>query len=393
MTSLDFAIFDADHHYYEPTDAFTRHVPRDLAKRCIQWAEVDGRPRLLVGGKVSRFIPNPTFDPIARPGSLYEYYRGRAGDDIKAAFGDLEPIADHPEYRDRDTRLASMDAQGVEGAIMLPTLAMGMEEALKHDPEAVIATFGAFNRWLDEEWGYDTEGRIHAAPYLTLADADAAVAELERVLDRGARVVVLRAAPPPVAGPPVSPGDAAYDPFWARLAESGAVAAFHSGDVGTKLFSERWGDQGEHRSFAISPLFSVVGVDRAIYDMIAVLVCHGVWARHPDLKVATIESGSEWLSLLFKRLDKSYRSNLGAFAEHPHDTLRRRLWVSPHFEEDKRVAADLLGVDRVLMGSDWPHAEGLPLPADYEAELRHDGFDDAEIRLVMGDNARAMLAA
>ena len=43
----------------------------------MQWAEIDGRRRLLVAGTVNRFIPNPTFDPVARPGSLDEYFRGR----------------------------------------------------------------------------------------------------------------------------------------------------------------------------------------------------------------------------------------------------------------------------------------------------------------------------
>ena len=68
MADLDFAAFDADHHYYEAEDAFLRHVDRRLHARCMQWAEIGGRGRLLVGGRVNRFIPNPTFDPVARPG-------------------------------------------------------------------------------------------------------------------------------------------------------------------------------------------------------------------------------------------------------------------------------------------------------------------------------------
>jgi len=69
--------FDADNHYYEATDAFTRHMDPRMAKRAMQWAEINGRQRLLVGGKICKFIPNPTFDPVAKPGSLDEYFRGR----------------------------------------------------------------------------------------------------------------------------------------------------------------------------------------------------------------------------------------------------------------------------------------------------------------------------
>ncbi len=70
MAELGFPVFDADHHYYEAEDAFTRHVDRRMQNRCMQWAEINGRKRLLVGGKTNRFIPNPTFDPVAQPGIL-----------------------------------------------------------------------------------------------------------------------------------------------------------------------------------------------------------------------------------------------------------------------------------------------------------------------------------
>ena len=62
--------FDADNHYYEAEDAFIRHVDKKMQGRCMRWAEVGGKKRLLVGGKINHFIPNPTFDPCAKPGAL-----------------------------------------------------------------------------------------------------------------------------------------------------------------------------------------------------------------------------------------------------------------------------------------------------------------------------------
>ena len=107
-SNLGYAAFDADNHYYEAEDAFIRHVDPKMHKRCMQWAQIDGRQRLLVGGKVNRFIPNPTFDPVARPGCLDDYFRGKvAKSDMREAFGELVPIPD--EYRDRDARIAVMD--------------------------------------------------------------------------------------------------------------------------------------------------------------------------------------------------------------------------------------------------------------------------------------------
>jgi hypothetical protein len=73
---LPFKLFDCDNHYYEALDAFTRHIEPQYKKRAIQWAQLDGKQRLIVGGKVNRFIPNPTFDPVSKPGALDEYFRG-----------------------------------------------------------------------------------------------------------------------------------------------------------------------------------------------------------------------------------------------------------------------------------------------------------------------------
>ena len=144
-TELGFTYFDCDNHYYEAVDAFTRHIEPQYKKRAIQWAQIDGKQRLMVGGQVNRFIPNPTFDPVGKPGALDEYFRGRNphGSDLNSLFGELEPI--RPAYRDRDARLALMDEQGMQGCILLPTLGVGMEQSLLPDLDAVVATFRAFN--------------------------------------------------------------------------------------------------------------------------------------------------------------------------------------------------------------------------------------------------------
>ena len=154
MPQLPFEIFDGDNHYYEAEDAFTRHLDRKMRRRCMDWAVLRGRKELLVAGTVNRFIPNPTFDPVAKPGCLDDYYQGknRAGASIRDAFGELEPI--HAEYRNRDARIAVMNQQRMQGAFFFPTLGVGMEEALIDDTEAVVAAFRAFNRWLHDDWGF-----------------------------------------------------------------------------------------------------------------------------------------------------------------------------------------------------------------------------------------------
>ena len=388
--AVDYTTFDADNHYYEATDAYTRHIPKEMAKRAMQWAEINGRPRLLVGGKVSKFIPNPTFDPVAKPGSLDEYFRGRnpGSKDIRALFGELEPI--RPEYRNRDARLAVMDRQGLNGCFLFPTLGVGMEESLAGDPPALVAAFSAFNRWLEDDWGYAYQERIYAAPMITLVDVDAAVAELTRVLDADARIVCIKGGPAHSPIGLISPADHRFDPFWGLVNESGVTVGIHSGDAGYGRYINDWEPYGDLEAFRHSPLRSVISSDRPPFETMAALICQGLFDRFPNVRVATIESGAEWVPLLLKKLAKAYGQMPSAFASDPVETFRQHVWVAPFYEDDMGILKEVLGVDRLLFGSDWPHAEGLSEPLDFALDLRRYDFPEDDIRKIMQDNGRTL---
>jgi len=390
MAELGFQAFDADNHYYEAEDAFTRHVDRRMRGRCMQWVELDGRKRLLVGGRINRFIPNPTFDPVARPGALDEFFRGRNPEhkSMPELFGRLEPI--DPAYRDRDARLDLMDRQGIEAAWLFPTLGVGMQESLKHDPEAAGAAFTAFNRWLEEDWGFAYEGRLFGAPYVSLMDVEWATREIESLIERGVRVISLVPGPAWRGDRAISPGDPSFDPFWARVAEAGVLACFHSGDAGYRIIDELYGGTREFRAFDFQPLRVCLSAE-PIHDTLAALICDGALSRHPGLRVATIECGSEWVHALLRKLAKAYGQMATSFAADPVEQLRERVWIAPYYEDDLLRLREAIGVDHMLFGSDFPHAEGLAEPTDFVTDL--EGFGDDEIRRVMRDNAAALTAA
>jgi len=381
------ALFDADNHYYEALDSFTRHMDPRLAKRAIQWVEVNGKTRLMVCGKLNRFIPNPTFDPIARPGCLDDFFRGRLDDgyDMRALFGELEPI--RPAYRNRDARLELMDEQGIRACFMFPTLGVGMEAAMHHDAEITHATLNAFNRWLEDDWGYCHRNRIFAVPMISLMDVDKAIEELERVLALDARLIHLRAGPIP-GDRNRSPGDLKFDPFWARVSEAGVTVAFHSGDSGYRRYATEWGESLDMEAFGFSAFVMVTQGDRAISDTVCALVCHGVFRRFPNLRVCSIEHGSDWMHVLLKKLHKAEKMAPGDFTEPAIDTSRRHVSIAPYYEDDIRKLADTIGVERVLMGSDFPHAEGLADPRSFVKELAE--FSDEEQRAVLHDNAASL---
>jgi predicted TIM-barrel fold metal-dependent hydrolase len=90
-----------------------------------------------------------------------------------------------------------------------------------------------------------------------------------------------------------------------------------------------------------------------------------------------------------KRLRKQANQHPYSFDEDPLDTIRRHVWVTPYYEEDVESLAALIGVERVMFGSDWPHGEGLADPLSFEEVLAPFG-EDAKHR-VMRDNCLELL--
>ena len=121
----------------------------------------------------------------------------------------------------------------------------------------------------------------------------------------------------------------------------------------------------------------------------ASLIVHGVFTRHPDLRVASIENGSDWVYPLVKGLKKLANHTPWVFAEDPLDTSGEHVWVTPYYEEDLRRLADTIGVERVLFGSDWPHGEGLADPASFVDELT--AFNPDEVHRIMRANCAELV--
>jgi predicted TIM-barrel fold metal-dependent hydrolase len=388
MEPLDFLAFDADNHYYEALDAFTRHLDPKVGPRTVQWAEINGRKYHVVGGHVSHAVVNPTFNPIAKAGAMHDYFRGNPDSRQPWEFlTEREPIP--AEYRDRDARITRMDEFGLESIWLFPTLGMLYEELLKHDPEAVTITFEAFNRWLEEDWGFAYQDRIFAAPYLSLCDIDWAVRELEWALSRGARHIVMRPAAPHTAGGQRAASDPMFDPFWARVNEAGITVVVHAGDSGYS--SNGYANDGFAASFSGGtwrPNVKSFHIERAAFDFLITVAFDKLFDRFPHVRIASVENGSEFLGELFKKLQSTDRKMPGYFGFDPGESFREHVWINPFWEDDVHEVVDLMGADRVIFGSDWPHIEGMPRPLDYVSELK--AFDDDQRRLILRDNARVL---
>jgi predicted TIM-barrel fold metal-dependent hydrolase len=383
---LDFPVFDADNHMYENTDAFTKFLPPEY-EGLIRYVELNGRTKIAVGGMISEYIPNPTFEVVAAPGAQEEYFRhgNPEGKSRREILG--KPIRSLPGFSSPEPRLKLMDEQGIDRALMWPTLASLLEERLRGDPPATHAVVHALNQWMLEHWTFNYQDRIFPTPVIHLGIVERGIEELEWVLDHGAKIILVRPAPVPGFMGPRSMALPEFDPFWKLVVEAGIPVGMHASDSGYQRYMNEWeGISREMTPFKGGSGFqAIVGhMGRPIVDTMASLIGHGLCSRFPDLRFAPVENGSNWVRYLLHEMEQAYISAPRSFDEQPVEVFKRNIYVHPFHEEDPVGLIELLGADRVLFGSDFPHPEGLADPLSFVDELT--SVPDADVAKIMGGN-------
>jgi predicted TIM-barrel fold metal-dependent hydrolase len=385
----DFPVFDSDNHLYETRDAFTRHLP-DRYKGAIDYVDVRGRTKIVVRGTISEYIPNPTFDVVAAPGAQEEYFRNGnpEGKSYREIIGD--PIRCLPGFRAPEPRVKLMDELGVDQTLMFPTLASLLEERLRDAPEVTHAVIHSLNEWLHEEWSFNYENRIFATPIITLPIVEKAIEELEWVLERGAKTVLIRPAPVPGYGGARSFAYEEFDPFWQAVVDADILVSMHASDSGYSRYQEDWVGRQEMLPFRLDAFRTLTTGKRPIEDSAAALTCHGLLTRFPDLRIASIENGADWVIPFLEHLEEIYRRMPQMFDEDPVEAFKRNMYVAPFHEDDIAALVDALGIDHLLFGSDYPHPEGLAEPCSYVDHLPP-GMPREDVEKIMGGNlARIM---
>ncbi|MCE2391003.1 MAG: amidohydrolase [Proteobacteria bacterium] len=383
----DLLVFDADNHLYETPDSLTRYLPREHRK-AIEYVQVRGRTKVAVRGTITDYIPNPTFDPVAAPGCHARFYQGDNPRGLTRRDMSV-PVSPLPGWREPEPRLALMDEQGLDRAFMYPSVANLVEKRTQDDPELTHAVMHALNEWMAEVWSFDYRGRIFPTPVITLPIVERAIEELDWVLERGARAVIMRPAPAVTLRGSRSIGLPEFDPFWARAQEAGVVVVLHGTDSVVTEYVDLWEPPRTDNAYAGSAFREVVSAHRDVSDCIASLICHGTLSRFPRLKIASVENGADWVAPLLRGLKLVHGRIPQDFAEDPVEVFRRNVWVSPFWETDIVELIGLIGAGQVLFGSDYPHPECIPEPLSYLDELA--GLDDATVRQIMGGNASRML--
>jgi predicted TIM-barrel fold metal-dependent hydrolase len=285
-----------------------------------------------------------------------------------------------------------MDEQGLDRTLMFPTLASLVEERFRDDPEATHAVIHALNQWLDATWSFNYQNRIYTTPIITLPIVELAIRELEWVLERGARAILIRPAPVPGFKGPRSFGLPEFDPFWELAQREKVVVTMHASDSGYSRQVGEWEGLSEFTPFQVAPLRSYWNLaHQPMADAVAALTCHGAFTRFPDLRIMSVENGSDWVPGLLSQLANVHKKMPQLFPEDPIEAIHRNLYISPFWEDDIQDLGTYLPLDHVVFGSDYPHPEGLADPVSYADHLT--GLSDQQISDFMGDTLTTLIDA
>lgn len=344
-------VVDVDRHLAE--------TPSDLAPHCDEpWRRV-----LTEGGAIPPWSATNTMLPYlgARPAAA-------------------EPARDPAAFA------AALDAEGIAGALALPgpLLKIGLLPTAAY----AAALARAYNRWLAATWLDDPAhpglyGAILAAPH----DPDDAAREIAR-WGGHARV---RAVVAPLAGVGTLWGDRRYDPVYAAAEAADLPIIFHAGGdlllPGLPQATTPAINQFEQLALS-QPLLATAHLVH--------LIGTGVPARYPKLRLVFLDAGISWLTHITLRMDKEYNENrrdVPFYTDRVSKWIAQQVWVGTHPCEGIAAPGELetlarvsCGLDRVLYGSHWPHAD-----RDSPGRVAGALADAAAGARIMGGNARDLL--
>ncbi len=251
-------------------------------------------------------------------------------------FDDLRPGGYDPA-----ARLVEMDRDRVDAEVLYPTPRLAQGVVATADVEFHVALVRAYNDWLSEYVAHAPE-RFAGLMLVPNRGAEHAVAEIDRVLGRpGIRGVLLGCYPNGTLEP-----DAADDPVWARIVEADVPVNIHVSLSQHMPAAHRAALPGYGRFFDAP-------------NRIVQLIFAGIFDRFPELNVVVAEVDCGWVPYFKEQIDNNYRrlSGISDFriVGPPSDYVERHLHFTYLTDPFGITNRHLVGVDRILWSSDYPH--------------------------------------
>ncbi|NES18164.1 MAG: amidohydrolase [Symploca sp. SIO3E6] len=252
-----------------------------------------------------------------------------------------------------ESHLQEMVQMGIDVAFLYPTYGLWLWAIDTMQPAVAGGFTDAYNRWLKDFCSYEPN-KLQGVGAVNLHAPESLVAQLQQIASFGWQAVFLR--PNPVKGRLLS--DSAYEPFWTECEQLGIAVGIHEGThsrlptTGTQRFNTR---------------FATHACSHPMEQMMALLALieGGVLERHPQLKVAFLESGCGWLPYWLWRLDEEYENLHWEVKDHvrikPSEYFRRQCFISIEPSEPYLAQVmEYIGTDNMIFGSDYPHMDHKP---------------------------------
>lgn len=398
--SYDGPMFDADTHIHEPDFSFfAKYLPEKYHKDWL--VSLRKGPEgygIYIGDRVVPTTPGEMQEDglMPPPGKLKEWLAAIAtGKEID------DRIMPTPDMYQRKERIAKLDEFGVDGSVLFIghfVTCFGLLDILAEEKgaEGASAVLHAYNQYLLEEWSFNADDRIYSTPVLALWDLDWAVKEAKWIAENGGRIVVMPMGP----AHGKAAADSAYDPLWQVLDDNRIVLSFHVSEANfmhtlVRSFGEQPMQPRRMGLTAWQWMFTYSEIP--IMMTMASFVYLNFFDRFPNIKMVSVENGAEWLPRFLYKMDKMRgmaRNGFwpeGQLTERPSAIFKRHCFVVAYPEDNIKSIVDEIGsADCLLMGSDYPHAEGVPTPREFIQE-GCDGLSDDDIAKIMHDNGRRMI--
>ena len=371
----DYKVISSDSHVYEPRDLWTSRIEprfRDRAPRVVRledgsdwWICEDIKLANMGNGAQAgvRFEESGR----SRPEKLRRTY----------TFEEVRPGGYIPEEHVKD-----MDIDGVDVGILYTTA--GLLVYTVPDGDLVTEIFSTYNDWL-AEFCRPFPGRLKGIGMVNIDDVRDGIRELERCANMGLVGAMVPLFPPPGR----SYESPEYDPLWAAAQDLGMPLSLH---VGTHRAGP---DQSIAGMDATSPS-SQANVDHWVRMSLGDMIFSGVFERYPTLQVGSVEQELAWAPHFLSRLDDTYTQRVGREFWHrynedmlPSEYFHRNVFLSFQEEGLGIEMRHHIGVDNLLWGSDYPHAEStFPESQRILEEILVDCTEEEKAKIAGGNAAR-----
>lgn len=377
-------VVDADSHWSEPPDLFTSRAPADVRDRVPRVEEVDGEPTWVFDGHpVGRFSAAGVIGRDGHKESAHRALMEWSHDEV------------HVGAYDPEVRLGVLDECGIDAQIIFPsTIGLGGQDLGLVDDEALCRmAVEIYNDGMAEIQA-DSGDRLLPLPLMPAWSVETCVAEVKRVAALGARGVNMTSDPQDLGAPDLA--NRAWDPLWEACTELQLPVHFHIGAsvTGMTFYGKYpWDSHPDNTKLAIGGTLLFIGNARVVTN----LILSGMFDRHPDLKMVSVESGVGWVPFILETLDYEMAENapreLAQLKKPPSEYFRSNLYATFWFEKNRNKLPDLIeavGEDNILFETDFPHPTCMyPSPLETVAE-KMTTLPPETRRKIMGENARKL---